>query len=90
MLRRPGDHLITFPDDPQIPFENNFAERQVRPVVVLRKNRRSNRSAREARTQAVLMSVYRAAAAARPRPRQTVAAALRTGPPIGQLPPLAA
>ncbi|MBU0638559.1 MAG: transposase, partial [Planctomycetes bacterium] len=29
-LRRTGDHLFTFLDYPQIPFENNFAERQIR------------------------------------------------------------
>ncbi len=78
MLRRPGDHLFTFLDDPQIPFENNFAERQVRPVVVLRKNSPSNRIAREARTQAVLMSVYCTLRLRGHAPRQTVAGALRT------------
>ncbi len=58
-LRRTGDHLFTFLDYPQIPFENNFAERMIRPAVILRKNSQSNRSDRGARTQAVLMSVYR-------------------------------
>lgn len=61
-LRRTGDHLFTFLDYPQIPFENNFTERQIRPAVVLRKNSQSNRSDRGATTQAVLMSVYRARA----------------------------
>ena len=32
-LRRTGDHLFTFLDYPQIPFENNFAERMIRPAV---------------------------------------------------------
>lgn len=42
-----------------MPFENNFAERQIRPAVILRKNSQSNRSEQGAATQAVLMSVYR-------------------------------
>jgi transposase len=66
-LRRTGDHLFTFLDYPQIPFENNFAERQIRPAVILRKNSQSNRSDRGATTQAVLMSIYRVPGAARLR-----------------------
>ncbi len=87
-LRRTGDHIFTFLDNPQIAFENNFAERQIRPAVILRKNSQSNRSDRGARTQAVLMSVYRTLRLRGRDPLQTIADALRTYLATGQLPPL--
>jgi transposase len=87
-LRRTGEHLFTFLDYPQIPFENNFAERQIRPAVILRKNSQSNRSDRGATTQAVLMSVYRTLRLRGHDPLQTIAHALRTYLQTGQLPPL--
>jgi transposase len=87
-LRRTGDHLFTFLDYPQIPFENNFAERQIRPAVILRKNSQSNRSDRGAVTQAVLMSVYRTLRLRGHDPLQTIADALRTYLTTAQLPPL--
>jgi transposase len=90
-LRRTGDHLFTFLDYPQIPFENNFAERQIRPAVILRKNPGapgSNRSQRGAATQAVLMSIYRTLRLRGHDPLQTIADTLRTYLQTGQLPPL--
>jgi transposase len=89
-LRRTGDHLFTFLDYPQIPFENNHAERQIRPAVVLRKNSQSNRSDRGARTQAVLMSVYRTLRLRGHDPLQSIADALRTYLQTANLPPLPA
>lgn len=89
-LRRTGDHLFTFLDYPQIPFENNFAERMIRPAVILRKNSPSNRSDRGAVTQAVLMSIHRTLRLRGHDPRETIAAALRTYLQTGQLPPLPA
>jgi transposase len=87
-LRRTGDHLFTFLDYPQIPFENNCAERMIRPAVILRKNSQSNRSDRGAVTQAVLMSIYRTLRLRGHDPLQTIAHALRTYLQTGQLPPL--
>ena len=87
-LRRTGDHIFTFLDYPQIPFENNFAERQIRPAVILRKHSQSNRSDRGAITQAVLMSVYRTLRLPGHDPLQTIADALRTYLQAGQLPSL--
>ena len=37
-LRKYRDHLFTFLDLPYVPFENNFAEREIRPAVIMRKN----------------------------------------------------
>jgi len=87
-LRRTGDHIFTFLEYPAIAFENNFAERQIRPAVILRKNSQSNRSGRGARTQAVLMSVYRTLRLRGHDPLQTIAHALRTDLQTGQLPPM--
>ena len=87
-LRRTGDHLFTFLDYPQIAFENNFAERQIRPAVILRKNSQSNRSDRGAVTQAVLMSVYRTLRLRGHDPLHTLATALRIYLQTTHLPPL--
>ena len=53
------DEIFTFLDYPAVPFDNNLAERMIRPAVILRKNCQSNRSEKGAAVQAVLMSVYR-------------------------------
>ncbi len=87
-LRRTSDHIFTFLDYPQVPFENNFAERMIRPAVILRKNSQSNRSERGAATQAVLMSLYRTLKLRGHDPTKTIAAALKTCVQTGQLPPL--
>jgi transposase len=87
-LRRTGDHIFTFLDYPEIPFENNFAERMIRPAVILRKNSQANRSDRGAVTQAVLMSVYQTLKLRHHDPLQTIADALRTYLQTRQLPPL--
>ena len=82
--------MFTFLDYPQIPFENNFAERMIRPAVILRKNSQSNRSDRGALTQAVLMSIYRTFRLRGHEPLNTIAVALRTYLKTGQRPPLPA
>jgi len=87
-LRRTQDHLFTFLDYPQIPFENNHAERMIRPAVILRKHSQSNRSDRGALTQAVLMSVYRTLHLRGHDPLHTLTDTLRTYLQTGHLPPL--
>ena len=87
-LRKHWDHLFTFLDKPKVPFENNLAERQIRPAVILRKNSQSNRSEQGAATQAILMSIYRTLRMRGHDPTKTVATALRTYLETGQLPPL--
>jgi transposase len=75
-------------DKPEVPYENNLAERQIRPAVIIRKNQLCNRSADGAVTQAVLMSVYRTLRLRGLDPTQTIAEALRTLLQTGKLPPL--
>ena len=82
------EYLFTFLEYDHVPFENNFAERQIRPAVILRKNSQSNRSDRGAATQAVLMSVYRTLRLRGLAPTKTIADALKTYLTTGQLPPL--
>lgn len=87
-LARHAEHIFTFLDYEQVPFENNFAERQIRPAVILRKNSQSNRSDRGAATQAILMSVYRTLRLRHLSPTKSIANALKTYLSTGQLPPL--
>ncbi len=89
-LRRYAEYIFTFLDYTDVPFENNFAERQIRPAVILRKNSQSNRSDRGAASQAVLMSVYRTLRLRGLNPTQTIAEALKASLTSGQLPPLPA
>jgi hypothetical protein len=87
-LMRYSDFLFTFLDYEDVPFENNHAERQIRPAVIIRKNSLSNRSDRGAKTQAVLMSVYRTLKLRGLNPTRTIADALKAYLKTGQLPPL--
>lgn len=58
-LRKYRHDLFTFLDRDGVPFENNHAERSIRPAVILRKNSYGNRSEQGADCQAVLMSIFR-------------------------------
>lgn len=89
-LRKYAEYLFTFLDYDHVPFENNFAERQIRPAVILRKNSQSNRSDQGAATQAILMSVYRTLRLRNLAPTETIADGLKTYLTTGQLPPLPA
>ena len=89
-LRKYAEYLFTFLDYTDVRFENNFAERQIRPAVILRKNGQSNRSDRGAATQTVLMSVYRTLRLRGLNPTETIARALKAYLATGQLPPLPA
>ncbi len=89
-LLRHCDNLFTFLDHPQVPFENNLAERMIRPAVLIRKNSQSNRSQKGAATQAVMMSIYRTLKLRGHNPTDAIADALRTYLQTGQLPPLPA
>ena len=87
-LSRHRDELFTFLDRPEADWNNNFAERQIRPAVILRKNSQCNRSERGAATQAVLMSIYRTIKLRGHDPRAEIEKALRAWSTTGQLPPL--
>jgi hypothetical protein len=82
------DELFTFLEHPEVPCENNLAERMIRPAVILRKISQSNRSEKGAAVQAVLMSVYRTLKLGGLDPLGTIASALRSYLSDGELPPL--
>jgi hypothetical protein len=71
-----------------VPSDNNHAERQIRPAVIIRKNSLCNRSEEGAATQAILMSVYRTLKLRGLDSTKTIAAALRTFLETGTLPTL--
>lgn len=87
-LRRHQNDLFTFLDQAGVPFDNNAAERAIRPAVIIRKNSYGNRSAQGADCQAVLMSVFRTLKQRGHDPIRTIVAALTQYLTTGQLPPL--
>lgn len=87
-LRRHAGDLFTFLDEPNVPFDNNHAERAIRPAVIIRKNSQCNRSARGADTQAILMSIYRTLKQRGHPPIETIIHAITHKLKTGQLPPL--
>ena len=87
-LRRHQGDLFTFLDQEGVPFDNNHAERSIRPAVILRKNSYGNRSQRGADCQAVLMSVFRTLKQSGHDPIRTVIDAVRQYLTTGKLPPL--
>ena len=87
-LDRYEDYLFTFLDKPYVPFDNNHAERSIRPAVIMRKNSYTNRSEKGARTQSILMSVLRTLKQRNANPISTIAEALRKYIQTGNIPPL--
>jgi transposase len=87
-LRRHRNDLFTFLDQPGVPFDNNTAERGIRPAVIIRKNSYGNRSERGADCQAALMSVFRTLKQRGHDPIQTITQALAAYLTTGHLPPL--
>lgn len=89
-LKRHRCELFPFLDHADVPFDNNLAERAIRPAVIIRKNSYCNRSERGADVQAVLMSIYRTLTQRGHPFLETLTQALRTYGTTGQLPPLPA
>ena len=87
-LRRYRDALFTFLDHPDVPSDNNHAEREIRPAVVMRKNSLCNRSENGANVQAILMSVYRTLKLRGLDPLETIVSALKDYVRTDSLPPL--
>ena len=85
-LDRYEDYLFTFLDKPYVPFDNNCAERAIRPAVIMRKNSYTNRSDKGARTQTTLMSVFRTLKQRNANPISTIAQALEQYIQTGNIP----
>jgi hypothetical protein len=58
-LKKYKDEIFIFVTHPEVSADNNHAERQIRPAVIMRKNSYCNRSRQGADTQAILMSIFR-------------------------------
>ena len=82
------DSLFTFLDNPAVPFDNNRAEREIRPAMIARKNSFHNTIEKGADTHAMLMSVYRALKLRGLDPIETIADALGMFIATGKLPSL--
>lgn len=87
-LRRHQHDLFTFLDHEGVPFDNNHAEREIRPAVIIRKNSYGNRSEAGADAQAVLMTIFRTLKQRGHPPMETIVKALREYLQTGKLPPL--
>ena len=87
-LRRHEAELFAFLDHPDVPPDNNHAERQIRPAVIVRKNIYANGSEEGAETQAVLMSVFRTLKQCGHNRVSAVLDGVRDYLRTGQLPPL--
>lgn len=87
MVRHQTD-LFTFLDQKGVPFENNLAERAIRPAVIIRQNSYGNRSQHGADTQAILMSIFFTLKKRGRNPMKIMQEALTTSLKTSQLPPL--
>ncbi len=87
-LRRHASELFTFLDHPEVPFDNNHGERQIRPAVIARKNSYANGSEDGAETQAILMSVFRTLKQRGHNPVSAVTEAIRAYLRTDELPPM--
>ncbi len=89
-LKRHEAEVFTFLDHAEVPSDNNHAERQIRPAVIVRKNSLANGSDEGAETQSVLMSVFRTLKQRGHNPVSAVLDAVRTYLQTDKLPPLPA
>ena len=85
-LNKYRDSLFTFLEQPDVPYNNNHAEREIRPAVIIRKNSLCNRSQNGANTQAIMMSVYRTLKLRNLDPLETIVNALKKFVNTGVLP----
>jgi len=89
-LRKYRHDLFTFLDEPGVPFDNNHAEREIRPAVLMRKNSFHNMSQAGALTHSILMTLFRTLQRRGYNPVDTLVEALQAYVTTGKLPPLPA
>ena len=83
-----GNQLLTILWYDDVPMDNNTAERDIRPAVMIRKNSNCNHSDRGALTQSVLMIVFRTLKLRGHQPLDTILNALGAYSRTGSMPPL--
>jgi len=89
-LEKYWDALLLFVERRDVPSDNNRAEREIRPAVLMRKASYGSGSDRGAATRSVLMSIYRTLKQRGIDPLAATEAALRGYIATGVLPPLPA
>ena len=89
-LRKHREAFFAFLDYEDVPPDNNHAEREIRPAVIIRKNSLCNQSDKGAKVQAILMSVYRTLKLRGIDPLEAIVSALREYVRTGSIPPLPA
>ena len=87
-LKRHQGELFTFLNHAGVPADNNHAERQIRPAVLMRKNSYANGSEAGAETQSIMMSIFMTLKLRGINPTDAVVKALRELLVTGQLPTL--
>ncbi|MCA9449214.1 MAG: IS66 family transposase, partial [Candidatus Omnitrophica bacterium] len=88
-LKKHRHDLFTFLDEPDVPFDNNHAEREIRPAVLMRKNSFHNMSDEGALVHSIMMTVFRTLKRKGFNPVDTLVHSLREFVTTGQLPSLA-
>lgn len=86
-LEKYRDELFTFLHHPEVPSDNNHAEREIRNAVLMRKVIYGNHSKDGALTQSVLMTVFRTLKRRGYNPITTLVSALADYVRTGTLPP---
>jgi hypothetical protein len=76
-FKRHKDQLFTFLEHPGVSPYNNHAEQQMRKAVLCRRVSQQNRSEQGAKTQAILMTLFRTAELQKQNPVETVLAAAK-------------
>ena len=87
-LKKYRHSLFTFLDEPGVPFDNNHAEREIRPAVLMRKNSFHNMTDEGALVQSMLMTVFRTLERRGYNAVNVIADSLREFVQTGTLPPL--
>ena len=87
-LDKYGEYLLTFVEFEEVPADNNHAERELRPAVLMRKASYGNQSRPGAATRAVLMTIFRTLKRRGHDPLPLITEALRSYTANGKLPPL--
>ena len=83
-----GEQLLTFVEVEGVPSDNNHAEREIRPAVLMRKASYGNQSERGAQSRAILMTIYRTLKKRGLEPLSATLDVLQTYSATGHLPPL--
>lgn len=86
-LEKYWDELLVFLRRPEVPPTNNHGEREIRFTVNMRKIIQGNQSDMGAKTQSILMTIFRTLKRRGYNPVTTIVEALKTAIRTGQLPP---